>query len=50
MWVLYVIAMTGSGSISLTSESGFTTRNKCIAAVNFSKNRRQVYDAWCVEK
>lgn len=51
MWILIVIASAGFGDsgYGITSVE-MTSREKCIKAVEFSKKRSRVYDAYCVEK
>lgn len=56
MWLMFVIAMGSpsygqsyANSVAIT-QAEFQTREACIAAVNFSKKRAQVADAWCVKK
>ena len=49
MWVLVITFLLGSGS-SITSVEMGTSKERCVEAVKFSKERRGVYDAWCVQK
>ena len=56
MWLMFIIAMgspdygeSTSNPLAITSAE-FQTRESCVAAVQFSKKRTQVADAWCVKK
>lgn len=52
MWVLILITVTGlSGTApNIVSVDGFKTQASCISAVQFSKKRNLVHDAYCVSK
>lgn len=52
MWALILVTVTwGSDNApSITHIDGFKTRQACVEAVKFSKNRSAIYDAWCVAK
>lgn len=55
MWIMFLIVMGNPASghydstISVT-QSEFSSKEACINAVNFSKKRQKVQDAWCVKK
>ena len=51
MWILIVIASSGWGDsgYGITSVE-MSTRERCVAAVEFSKKRSRVYDAYCIQK
>lgn len=55
MWIMFLVVMskpsTGvyDAGIAVT-QSEFVTKESCIAAVNISKTRNRVTDAWCVKK
>lgn len=50
MWSMIIIVSIWGGasqvSTSTTTVDGFTSREKCISAVKFSKARKNVQDAW----
>lgn len=55
MWIMFLVIMSkptssfNDSTIAVT-QSEFLTKESCIAAVNFSKTRQRVTDAWCVKK
>lgn len=57
MWVMIVLSsyfIEGSRGRSLTSPAmttvEFTTRQRCIEAVKFTKQQPKIYNAFCVQK
>ena len=55
MWIMFLVVMSRPPTITDTApitvvQSEFSTRDSCIAAVNFSKTRSRIADAWCVKK
>lgn len=52
MWVLILITVTFGTNTSpnIVSVDGFKSREACISAVKFSKNRRHISDAYCLSK
>lgn len=55
MWIMFLVVMSKPSasvydSTIAVTQSEFVTKESCIAAVNFSKPRNRVADAWCVKK
>lgn len=52
MWALILVTITwgSNNSPSITYIDGFRTRQACVEAVQFSKKRVPIADAWCVAK
>lgn len=51
MWILIVIVSAGfsDSGYGITSVE-MSTRERCIAAVEFSKKRSRIHDAYCIQK
>lgn len=58
MWIMFLVVMgmpsdtrisSYRDTISITTTE-FSSKDSCIQAVEFSKKRKKVEDAWCVKK
>lgn len=52
MWALILVTVTygSSSSYIITSVDNFKTKESCVKAVEFSKKRQVIQDAYCVPK
>ena len=50
MWIMIVMtSYITSGSLSITSIE-FSSRERCIAAANYTRKQDKIYNAFCVQK
>lgn len=56
MWIMFLVVMSKPNTIGYydqpiaVQQVEFSSREKCLHAVQFSRKRPTVQDAWCVPK